>query len=310
MSHPLLAKQINVENIKYGPLKKLPSGAKSVYMTYNGEKFVIQFPLMSLPYAVNDASEIGKDPTKKDNSPKNPNYSINVSFRGKEENKAIHTLYEKLLEIEAKIKKDVFANRIAWLNDEYDGMEVVVAKLFSTNMNFDKDKETKKILNRYPPTFRIKVPTQVETDGDGNQVVVFKTEACDMENNELEFSKILTKLKGAKGQLLVHLVGLWFAGGKYGCTWKLMSGRFQIYQSLKYSFVHDSDEETVDKEEEADEEEEDHDIVVKPVAVAPVSKVVVSDSEEEEEVEEEEDEDEPEPPPPPPKKVVKKTVKK
>lgn len=311
MSRPLLAKEIQVENIKYGQVKKSPSGAKSVYISYNGEKFVIQFPQMHIPYAVNDASELGKDPSKKDSGPKNPNYSINVSFRGKDDNKAIQTLYDKLMEVEAKIKKDVFINRLAWLNDEYDGMEVVVSKLFSSNMIFDKDKETKKILNRYPPTFRAKIPTILDTDTEGNSVVVFKTDAYDMENNELDFAKIINRLKGGKGQLLVHLVGLWFAGGKYGCTWKVVSGRFQLQQSLKYSFVEDSDDDTKKNAvEDSDDDDEDDEVelpAVKPVA--PVN-TIVSDSEEEDEDDEEEEEDEPPPPPPPVKKTVKKTTAK
>ena len=51
MSRPLLAKEIQVENIKYGQVKKSPSGAKSVYISYNGEKFVIQFMVNARAFA-------------------------------------------------------------------------------------------------------------------------------------------------------------------------------------------------------------------------------------------------------------------
>lgn len=313
---PILAKKLDVSKIKYGPLKKTAAGGKSVYMNYDGERIAIQFPLMNMPYGLTDITELTKD----SNAP--PNYTLNVSFKGKEENKAIANLFDKLQEIEDKIKKDVFANRVSWLNDRYDDMDVVVSKLFSSNLQFDKDKETKKVLNRYPPTFRVKVPSMVEKLDDGSSEVKFKFDCMDMNNNDLDFKTIKDNLKGGKAQLIVQLMGLWFAGGKYGCTWKVMSGRFQVQQNVKYSYVDDSDDEAPRAKTAAvtDSDEDDHDIPSVVAAAPTKSSTVVPESdeeveEEEEEVEEEEEEEEelppPPPPPPPPKKVVKKTpVKK
>lgn len=318
---PILAKNLEVSKLKYGPLKKTATGAKSIYMNYDGERIAIQFPLMHMPYGISNTAELNKDA----NLP--PNYTLNISFKGKEENKALSKLFEKIQEIEDKIKKDVFANRVAWLNDRYDDMEQVVSRLFSSNLQFDKDKETKKVLNRYPPTFRVKVPSSTERDEQsGTMVTTFKFDCMDMNNNDIDFASIKDKLKSGKAQLIVQLMGLWFAGGKYGCTWKVMSGRFQVQQGVKYNYVDDSDDEgaVVTKSgavEEDDEDEDDHDIpvVVTKPAPAPPSKTVIPESDEEEEeeevVEEEEEEEEeelPPPPPPPPKKVVKKapTAKK
>jgi hypothetical protein len=309
---PILAKNLDVSKIKYGPLKKTAGGAKSVYVNYGGDKVAIQFPAMHMPYGLNNTADMNKDSTLP------PNYSISLSFKGKEENKAIGKLFEKLQEIEDKIKKDVFANRVSWLNDRYDDMDMVVSKLFSSNLQYDKDKETKKVLNRYPPTFRVKLPFSIERKEDGTMETTFKFDCSDMDNNELEFAAIMDKLKGGKAQMIVQLTGLWFAGGKYGCTWKVISGRFQVQKSVKYSYVDDSDDETpvskgkaaavVDEDEE---EEEEHDI---PPTVA-ASKTVIPESdeeEEEEEVEEEEEEEEelPPPPPPPKKPAAKKVVSK
>ena len=314
-STPMIAKNIDVSKLKYGPVKKNAAGGKSVYVNYNGDKFVIQFPTMHMPYGITDTSELMKD-SKKDSAPKNPNYTMNVSFKGKEENKAVNNLFLKLQEIEDKIKKDVFANRVTWLNDRYDDMEMVVSKLFSSNIQFDKDKETKKILNRYPPTFRVKVPSVTETLEDGSSATTFKFDCSDMENNEIEFNSIMSKLKGGKAQLIVQLMGLWFAGGKYGCTWKILSGRFQVQKSVKYEYVEDSDDESPPPAKKVEEEDDDEDAMsddIPPtVAVPTVSRTVVSESEEEdgEEEEEEEEEEEDDIPPPPPPPPVKKVVKK
>ena len=304
---PILAKNFDVSKIRYGPLKKSPVGSKSVYINYGGDKCVIQFPLMHVPYGLSDSSSFNKD--KKDAA---PNYTMNISFKGIEDNKAVSVLYTKLQEIEDKIKSDVYVNRVTWLNDRYDDMETVVSRLFSSNIQLDKDKETKKVLNRYPPTFRVKAPSVSETRDDGSVVTTFKFDSSDLENNELNFADIINKIKGAKVQLIVHLMGLWFAGGKYGCTWKILSGRFQVARSVKYAYVPDSDDESSKKEADDDDEEEieaDHhaEAVTPPVK----TQVAPSDDEEEEEEAEEEEETEEVPPPPPPKKAVsKKTTKK
>lgn len=323
----MLAKNIDVQKIRYGPVKKNQAGGKSVWVNYAGEKLVIQFPTMHMPYGINDGRIPDKN-GKRDES-KAPNYSISLSFKGKDDNKALGNLFTKLQEIEEKIKKDVFANRVTWLNDRYDDMDVVVSKLFSSNMQFDKDRETKKILNRYPPTFRIKVPSVTEAHDDGSMQTTFRFDASDMENNEIQFQNILSKLKGGKAQLIAQLVGLWFAGGKYGCTWKVLSGRFQVPSAVKYNYVEDSDDDSplATKATDEDDDENDDDLAADAAAAlakspppaptkpaptkAPVTFVEESEEEEEEvDEEEEEEEEEPTPPPPPPKKTVKKTAGK
>jgi hypothetical protein len=336
---PILAKNFDVNKIRYSPLKKL-NMSKSVYINYAGEKRVIQFPMMHVPYGLSDSSTF-KD--KSDPSAKIPNYTMSVSFKGHEDNKAIKNIFTKLQEIEDKIKADVYANRITWMNEDFDNMENLVSRLFSSNIQFDRDKETKKLLNRYPATFRVKVPSVSEIDDDGNVHTIFKFDASDEKNNEIQFGAIINSIKDSKAHLIVHMTGLWFAGGKYGCTWKLMSGRFQVARSVKYQYVEDSDDDQPKKAAvDEDDDDEDADIPIEVTKAAPdVSKkapaakktqVAKSDDddedEEEEEVvvetkkavpqaasdeeDEEEDEEEvaPPPPPPPANKLVKKAVAK
>jgi hypothetical protein len=300
---PILAKNCDVSKIRYGPMKK-SAISRSAYVNYGGDKLVLQFPQMHVPYGVSDSSLLNKDA-----SSKLPNYTMNVSFKGVDENPAVKNLFNKLQEIEEKIKSDVFENRVAWLNDRYDDDARLVSRLFSSNIQFDKDKETKKVLNRYPPTFRAKVPSVSEVDDEGVVQTTFKFDTTDMENNEIQFGNIINNLKGAKAQLIVQLMGLWFAGGKYGCTWKVISGRFQVARGVKYTYVEDSDEEVVN-EKKADDEDDEEEEIVPDKAQLPAS----SDEEAaDEEAEEEEEEEEEAPPPPPPSKKappVKKPVAK
>ncbi len=45
------------------------------------------------------------------------------------------------------------------------------------------------------------------------------------------------------------------AGGKYGCTWKVVSGKFQLSQNNRPKFIEDSDTEKVNDEDDEEEEE-------------------------------------------------------
>ena len=150
----------------------------------------------------------------------------------------------------------------------------------------DKDPKTGKPIGKYPPTFKVKIPF----DGKNEK---FTFDSYSMENDEIEFEQIMKKLKSGKAQLIIELSGIWFAGGKYGCTWKMISGKFQISQNMKAEFIEDSDTEKVEEEDEEEEEE-----IEAPVTEAS-NKVENSDDEDEEDVK---------PPPVPVKKG--RTVKK
>jgi hypothetical protein len=143
-------------------------------------------------------------------------------------------------------------------------------------IKIDKDPKTGKAVGKYPPTLKVKVPY----DGLNDK---FKFDCYDMENNEIEFTNIINKLKGGRTQLIIELTGIWMAGGKYGCTWKIVSSKFQLSQSNKMAFIEDSDTEKKDAEEDEEEEEEDE-----PSLPKQENKVENSDNEEEDNDDEEE----------------------
>ena len=312
-----LPKNIDVSKLRYSELRSLASGAKTVYVNYGAEKLTIQTPVLSLPYGLGEPYE-AKEAAKKNEVvlDKEKKYDLTMSFRGMDENSKIKVFHDKMKEIENKIIDDAFVNRLAWFKDDFDGNKSFVAKLFSPMVKLHKDPETGKPSNKYPPTFKAKLPYD-------NKSNTFTFDSYDMENNELDFADIMNKLKGAKTQLIVQLNGIWFAGGKYGCSWKVISAKFQLHQYSKITFIQDSDTEKVDDEE--DDDIVDSDIlkslsISKPVVVVEEEEDEEEEEEEEEEQDDEEEEDEPsepvKPPTPPPtpkpvpvKKPDKKTAK-
>lgn len=296
-----LAKNIDVNKLRYSEMKTLTSGAKTVYVNYGSEKLTIQTPVLSLPYGLGEPYE-AKDAAKNGTtvSDKEKKYDLTASFRGIDENPKVKVFHDKLKEIENKIIDDAFQNRLAWFKDDFDGNKSFVSKLFSPIVRVDKDPTTGKPVGKYPPTFKAKLPYD-------NKSNTFAFDSYDMDNNELDFNEIMTKLKGAKAQLIVQLSGIWFAGGKYGCSWKIVSAKFQLHQNSKITFIVDSDTEDVVNEDE------DEDDVVNSETLSNLKNTPVPIEEDEEEDDEDEDEAEEAPTPepsPPPKKPTKKSSKK
>jgi len=252
MSSPLLPKNVNVSNFKYSEVKTLKSGAKSVYINYGTGKLRIQTPVMFLPYGVNEGGFEDKnakvDASKKEDTTKK--YDLTLSFKGYEENNKIEAFLSKLKEIEGKIIDDAFEYRQSWFKDDFDDNKAFVARLFSPIVKVDKDKNTGKIVGKYPPTIRFKLPYDNENDR-------FSFNSFNMNGETINLLEIITKLKSGKAQLIVELNSIWFAGGKFGCTWKLITGKFQRSVNNDISFIEDSDTEKVKNDEENEEENEE-----------------------------------------------------
>jgi len=247
MSAPILPKNINVTNFRYSEPKTLTSGAKSVYINYGTGKLKIQTPVMYLPYGVSEGGFEDKN-AKTDILKKDKKFDLTLSFKGHDENPKIDAFLSKLKEIESKIIDDAFENRQPWFKDDFDGQKIIVNKMFSPIIKIDKDKNTGKIVGKYPPTIRFKLPFDNENDK-------FNFSSYNMNGEAIDLQDILSKLKGGKAQLIVELNSIWFAGGKFGCTWKLITGKFQRSVSNDITFIDDSDTEKVDSKEDDEEEE-------------------------------------------------------
>ena len=252
----LLAKNFNVDKLKYSELKVMKSGAKSVYINYNGNKVNLQTPVLNIPYGINDNMQfIKKDENRKDEERK---YDITVSFKGMDENPKIKQFHDKMKELEQKIIDDAFANRLAWFKNNFSGNKDVVSNMFTPIVKHDKDKQTGEYANKYPPTFKAKIPfNSLENK--------FEFDCYDMDNNEINFNDILTNLKGGKAQFIIQLNGIWFSAGMFGCSWKIVSSKFQQINTSKLTFVADSDDEMNNGVDEDDEDDisVDNDVIAK-----------------------------------------------
>jgi hypothetical protein len=294
----LLAKNFDVENLKYSELKVMKSGAKSVYINYKGNKVNLQTPVLNIPYGVNDNMQfIKKDENRKDEERK---YDVTVSFKGMDENPKIKQFHDKMKELENKIIDDAFTNRLVWFKNNYGGNKDVVSNMFTPIVKHDKDKLTGEYANKYPPTFKAKIPYNSFENK-------FEFDCYDMDNNETNFNDILANLKGGRAQFIIQLSGIWFSAGMFGCSWKIVSAKFQQINTSKITFVADSDDDNEKDDEDEDDISVDNDVIAKittkPAAAAaaaaekktvvekPVAKTVHKPIPQEEEDDDEEEED-------------------
>jgi len=247
----LLPKQIDASKLKFSEPRTLPSKARTVYANYEADRLSVQTPIMRLPYGVGDWND--KDTDEK--TQVNKKYDLNLSFAGSDVNPKMRVFLEKMQEIEKRVIDAAFENRLSWLDDDYDGIRSVVAKLFSPIIKIDKDKDTKKVVGKYPPTMKVKLPFDNKSDS-------FSFTAQDMNGEELDFKSIMTSLKGGKARVIMQLSGIWIAAGRYGCTWKVVKAMLEPTARANVDFVQDSD----DENETSAQNDDDSDVVADALA--------------------------------------------
>jgi hypothetical protein len=291
----------NSKNITISAPRQLQSGAKQAYLNYGGERLVMQSAVaMSVPFGLNVADKFGP-----------AEYSVEVSFRQSEQRPEIKEFMDVIAQIDEQMLVEGVKNSKSWFKGDL-GRDVVKA-FYTPSLKYSKDKEGN-ILN-YPPNLKLKL-RKVNND--------FETKFYDINGNPYKGIPVEDLLvKGVQVTAIIECAGVWFAGSKFGLTWrakqiaihklpeKIADFAFKGLGSVKVAAaVEDADD---DEESEEQAEEVDDDTAFRapqkasvvaamlpkaapaPTPVAPTS---VDD----------EEGDDVEPVPAPKKTVVKKTI--
>jgi len=178
--------------------KVLPSGAKQAYFNYDGQRLIMQTASdMSSPFGLNVADKYGP-----------AEYSVGLSFRGHEQNTEVKQFMDAISFIDEFMIKEGVKNSKAWFKDTL-GHEVVKA-FYTPTLKYSKDKDGN-VLD-YPPTIRLKLRKfgeEFETKFYNNDGTVHK---------DVPVEDLL--VKGAQMTAIIECAGIWFAGSKYGLTWR------------------------------------------------------------------------------------------
>jgi len=225
MDHILKCTDFDVEKVKYSDIKPMgTSGAKSMYVNYDGsyKGVVIHTPKMRLPFGVGKFEEPGKQ-TK---------YSLDLSLDDMESDPKMKEFHDTIKKLDNKILADAKKNSLTWLRKK-DVSDEVLQTLYSSPIKIPKDCDTGEPTDKYPPTFKAKLPFWDNR---------FSCTVFDHERKKFDgdFTDHLTK--GSRVVAIVKCGGVWFAAGKFGVTWKVEQMKLDKPRGLVgYSFRDDDD---------------------------------------------------------------------
>ncbi len=231
MSTITLAKEFDINNVSSSDIRTLDNGGKVAYMSYNGAPLILQTPTMSAPFGLSTWDNDGKGPLK---------YSLDLSFKGMDRNAGLQTFYNVLEAIDKKMIEDGLANAASWFKGKKVSKDVLEA-LYTPLIRHAKDKNGD-ITDKYPPTFKVTVPNK-----DGKPT-------CEVYDDKRELVDLLAmQTKGSRVTAIVQWMGLWFAGGKYGTTWKVLQMKVVPNATIRGYAFKEVPEDNVPDEEDLDE---------------------------------------------------------
>jgi len=215
----------SVSQLSIGPMKNLESGGKmaSLFYKYGDSSSGIlttQVGSLSLPYGMNVFDKAG--PVK---------YSMDLSLRGHEENAKVKAIYDAFSALDEWMIDQGVQNSKAWFKAPLT--RDVVRAFYTPMVKVAKDAEGNP--KPYPPTFKI----NLKKTNDQFDVKVYDDQARPYEGVPLEDLLV----KGAMVTTLIQCTSVWFAGSKFGLSWKAKQIRMdKVPESIRgYAFIDDDD---------------------------------------------------------------------
>ena len=238
----MLPNEINTNEIKLSELKSLSSGAKIMYLNYGNfnQPIYIQTPPMELLW---DASYFADS----DDSGK---YSCKLNYKGFDSVKDINDFLEKMKQIDNCLIDLGVKNSKKWFSGKSLSKDTI-EQLYTPMVKYSVNTETGEINDKFPPSFAFKVHKK-----RNKHLCKFFNEKRELQNpddatvdNYVNVPELLKK--GTNMTLLLKCNGLWFAGGKFGCTWKAEQIKADkvLTNFNDYAFRDDDEEEFVSDDE-------------------------------------------------------------
>jgi Family of unknown function (DUF5871) len=265
----VVASAFSTSDVSFSQIKVLESGGKQVYVNYGGRNsFVVQTPQSTLPYGMSVFDKAG--PVK---------YSAELSLRGYDEAGKMQEFYEMMHTLDEFMIDQGVKNSRAWF--KCDPNREVIKAFYTPTVRFSVDKEGNR--KPYPPTVKLQLR---QRDG------VFETKMYDDKRNlysGIPMEELL--VKGAQITALIQCTGVWFAGSKFGLSWKAIQIRVDnLPQSARgFTFVDDGESAPAPSKaaparvQEEEEEEEEPPAPPPKAAKASVVAAVVDDEAEDQE---------------------------
>jgi hypothetical protein len=306
MSSPIVQPSaFSASKVSISQPKVLESGGKLAYLNYgDARSLMMQTPSLPSPFGMNVFDKNGP-----------PKYSLDLAMRGyngTNANPKVKAFYEALTALDEFMIDQGVKNSKLWF--KADMKREVVQAFYTPCVKFGRDKEGNQ--TPYPPNVKLQLRRRRDRDE-------FETDFYDEKSKTDPHAKPLKGIpieemlvKKVEVTALMQCTGVWFAGGKFGLSWKAVQirldsvpaglGRGPAFQEEEdggfaepAEFAARAPRAPAVQDEDDEEEETAH-------ASAPVP--VATTSTKQQQVVEDDDEEEVAPAPVPKKKVV--TTKK
>ena len=218
-------KNFSCANIVITPLKSLDSGAKQAYVNYaydanTRKNLSVQVSTLPVPYGMNMFDKAGP-----------PKYSVDLSLRGYDDNPKVKQVYEMFTALDEYMIDQGVANSKTWFKAQLT--RDVVKAFYTPLVRWSKDAEGN--VKPYPPTLKVQLKQR-----DGK----FDVTLFDENKNELKGVPLDELLvKGSQVTSVIQCTSLWFAGSKFGLSWKALQIRMdKMPDNIRgYAFQDDDD---------------------------------------------------------------------
>jgi hypothetical protein len=205
MSSVVSPSSFNVSKITFSPVKMLESGGKQAYLNYEGRPLVMQVGPLETPFGLSVYDKT---------SP--PKYSVDLKLRGYDDATAypkVAVIYNALHSLDDFMLEQGVKNSKQWFKG--DKSRDVLSELYTTIIRFSKDADGN--VKPYPPTLKLQLRKRDDK---------FETQVYDDKKRlitDIPMEDVL--VKGSVLTALIQCTGVWFAGGKYGLSWKAIQIR-------------------------------------------------------------------------------------
>jgi len=199
------------------------SGGKSANILYKPTKkglyLNMQVPMLTW------GAQVFKDPQSGKET-----YDMAIQFPRKDySSPETDLLLSKFQALENLIKSEAIKNSMAWFNKKTMTPEVIEA-LWTPMLKYTKDPQTGEADITKAPTLKVKLPLW---DGKFNCEIYDTNGTMLYPDPKSPNTPVDLITKGMNIVAIVQCGGLWFANGKFGCTWRLFQTVVQPKPSLK-----------------------------------------------------------------------------
>jgi len=205
MSSVVAPSAFKTSNVTFSPVKTLESGGKQAYLNYNGAALVMQVGPLETPFGLSVFDKQGP-----------PKYSVDLKLRGYDDptnHPKTATIYNAFHALDEFMIDQGVKNSTTWFKGAKS--RDVLSELYTPVVRFSVDSEGNR--KPYPPTLKV----QLRKRDDKFEADIYDENKRPL--NDIPLEDII--VKGTVLTALIQCTGVWFAGGKYGLSWKAIQIR-------------------------------------------------------------------------------------